>query len=166
MTSLKQKIAAPVLLDSQWHLDKKVPIAVIVTILLQTGAIIWWAAGASERLTALERQAAQQAPRSAVDARRNQAGGGYRRYRGDQDDPSVDRNAGEAALKPRVGSPGMGAFTPILRNDTSNRDAHANRNFSTSVMLPAMMIANSASAKTGEVACAKCQRHSRNSFMA
>jgi hypothetical protein len=50
--------------DSQWHLDKKVPIAVIVTILIQTGAIIWWAAGASERITALERQAAAAAPQS------------------------------------------------------------------------------------------------------
>lgn len=50
--------------DASWHLDRKVPIAVIVTIMLQTGAIIWWAAGASERITALERQAAAAGPQS------------------------------------------------------------------------------------------------------
>jgi hypothetical protein len=31
--------------DRRWHLDKKVPIAIIVTLLIQTGGIIWWARG-------------------------------------------------------------------------------------------------------------------------
>lgn len=30
--------------DSQWHLDKRVPIALVVTIMLQTAGIVWWAA--------------------------------------------------------------------------------------------------------------------------
>lgn len=48
--------------DGSWHLDKKVPIAVIVTIMLQTGGIVWWSATASERLNALERKAELAAP--------------------------------------------------------------------------------------------------------
>lgn len=43
--------------DSAWHLDKRVPIALIVSILMQTGGIVWWGATASERLNALERKA-------------------------------------------------------------------------------------------------------------
>lgn len=58
-----------------WHLDKKVPISIIVSLLLQCAALIWWANGitkdsedhsrrlaqiesqrASERLAALESQ--------------------------------------------------------------------------------------------------------------
>lgn len=30
--------------DSQWHLDRKVPIALILSIFLQTGGIVWWGA--------------------------------------------------------------------------------------------------------------------------
>ncbi len=32
---------------SRWHLDKRIPIALIMTIVLQTGAAIWWAATVS-----------------------------------------------------------------------------------------------------------------------
>lgn len=48
--------------DGSWHLDKKVPVAIIGAILLQTGGIVWWAGSASERLTALERKAEITAP--------------------------------------------------------------------------------------------------------
>lgn len=48
--------------DKQWHLDKKVPIALILTIALQTGAMIWWASSLSERVNTLERQEAARAP--------------------------------------------------------------------------------------------------------
>lgn len=48
--------------DAQWHLDKKVPLALILAILLQTGGIVWWGATASERLSALERKADLAAP--------------------------------------------------------------------------------------------------------
>jgi hypothetical protein len=50
--------------DRRWHLDKRVPIALIVTIILQTGGIIWWAASANERLATLERRADATAPQS------------------------------------------------------------------------------------------------------
>lgn len=48
--------------DASWHLDKKVPIALILAIILQTGGMVWWAASAAERLNALERRADAAAP--------------------------------------------------------------------------------------------------------
>lgn len=42
--------------DRHWHLDRRVPLALIVTILLQTGGIVWWAAGISARVDQLEKQ--------------------------------------------------------------------------------------------------------------
>lgn len=30
--------------DSQWHLDKRVPVAMILAIVIQTGGAVWWAA--------------------------------------------------------------------------------------------------------------------------
>jgi TolA-binding protein len=33
-----------------WHLDRKVPLALIVTIILQTGLGIWWASGLTSRV--------------------------------------------------------------------------------------------------------------------
>lgn len=39
-----------------WHLDRRVPVALIVTIVLQTGGIIWWAAGINARVDHLEKQ--------------------------------------------------------------------------------------------------------------
>jgi hypothetical protein len=50
--------------DNKWHLDKRVPIALIVTMMLQTGGIIWWAASASERLSALEKKVDSTAPQA------------------------------------------------------------------------------------------------------
>ena len=41
--------------DHQWHLDKKVPIALIFTIVAQTVAVVWWAAKADNRLDNLEK---------------------------------------------------------------------------------------------------------------
>ena len=38
-----------------WHLDKKVPIALIVTILFQIGATLWWASKLDGRLATVER---------------------------------------------------------------------------------------------------------------
>jgi peptidoglycan hydrolase CwlO-like protein len=38
----------------QWHLDKRVPIALIVTLCLQTSAAIWWAASINERMAVNE----------------------------------------------------------------------------------------------------------------
>lgn len=33
-----------------WHLDKRVPVALIFAILLQTGTAFWWAASIQERV--------------------------------------------------------------------------------------------------------------------
>ena len=42
--------------DAQWHLDKRVPIALIFAITMQSGAAVWWAAGISERMEQIERR--------------------------------------------------------------------------------------------------------------
>lgn len=48
--------------DQGWHLDRKVPVAIILTIMLQTGGIVWWAASAEARLNTLERTVQSTAP--------------------------------------------------------------------------------------------------------
>lgn len=47
-----------------WHLDRKVPIALILTILGQTGAALWWAAGVNAKVDQLEKQAMSAAPQT------------------------------------------------------------------------------------------------------
>lgn len=42
-----------------WHLDKRVPIALIVTICMQTAAAIWWASALDSRVSALEIRTAE-----------------------------------------------------------------------------------------------------------
>ena len=46
-----------------WHLDKKVPLGLLVTIILQTVGAVWWAASLSQRANELERFAAAAVPR-------------------------------------------------------------------------------------------------------
>jgi hypothetical protein len=48
--------------DLQWHIDKKVPIALIITLAIQTVTIVWWAATLSTRVEQLERAAVAYAP--------------------------------------------------------------------------------------------------------
>ena len=36
--------------DSQWHLDKRVPIALILALVLQSTTAVWWAAGLTSRV--------------------------------------------------------------------------------------------------------------------
>lgn len=50
--------------DRQWHLDRRVPITLILTILIQTGGVIYWGATTSERLSVLERKAEVIAPQA------------------------------------------------------------------------------------------------------
>ena len=38
-----------------WHLDKRIPVALILAIAAQTGGGIWWASGINERVATLER---------------------------------------------------------------------------------------------------------------
>lgn len=42
-----------------WHLDRRVPIALILAIVIQTAGALVWAGSAAERLSFLERGAAQ-----------------------------------------------------------------------------------------------------------
>lgn len=50
------------LTDPRWHLDKRVPIALLLAILAQTGTGFWWAATISERINNLEKRAESSAP--------------------------------------------------------------------------------------------------------
>lgn len=45
---------------TDWHLDKKVPIAIIFTLAVQLGTAIWWSAKLDSRVAVLEIQAKQQ----------------------------------------------------------------------------------------------------------
>lgn len=40
--------------ENHWHLDKRVPIAIIVALAVQSAAIIWWAATMEARVNAIE----------------------------------------------------------------------------------------------------------------
>ena len=42
--------------ERHWHLDRRVPVALIVTIIMQTIGIVWWAASISARVDVLERR--------------------------------------------------------------------------------------------------------------
>ena len=37
-----------------WHLDKRIPLALIGAILIQTGSAFWWASSINERVASLE----------------------------------------------------------------------------------------------------------------
>jgi hypothetical protein len=50
--------------QKHWHLDRRVPIALIVTIAIQTAGIIWWASDVNARVSQLERQAVAAGPQS------------------------------------------------------------------------------------------------------
>jgi len=41
--------------EDSWHLDKRVPIAVIIALLIQAASIIWWASRVESRLAVVER---------------------------------------------------------------------------------------------------------------
>ena len=49
-------------ISEHWHLDKKVPLALILTLLVQTGGIFAWAASTSERLAQVERRVEASSP--------------------------------------------------------------------------------------------------------
>jgi len=42
--------------DQQWHLDKRVPVAIIFAILLQSMGGVWWASSLNERTAQIERR--------------------------------------------------------------------------------------------------------------
>ncbi|MGV8996388.1 MAG: hypothetical protein ACOH12_05530 [Parvibaculaceae bacterium] len=43
--------------QSGWRIDRHVPVALVLTIVLQTGAALMWSGAAAERLTSLEQRA-------------------------------------------------------------------------------------------------------------
>ena len=47
--------------DEGWHLDKKVPLGLIVAILAQTAAVIWWGSSIDARMSTLEGTRSEQA---------------------------------------------------------------------------------------------------------
>jgi len=42
--------------DTRWHLDKRVPIALVVLIIAQTAGAIWWASAVNGSIMALEKR--------------------------------------------------------------------------------------------------------------
>jgi hypothetical protein len=45
--------------EEPWHLDKRVPVALIFTLMVQTSGIVWWASSISERVLRLEHESAR-----------------------------------------------------------------------------------------------------------
>ena len=41
--------------EQKWKVDRSVPVALILGMLVQTGAVVWWAATTSSRVDALEK---------------------------------------------------------------------------------------------------------------
>ncbi len=50
--------------DGAWHLDKKVPLALLFAIAVQSGVFIAWGSSLNERVAQLERSAVAAAPQS------------------------------------------------------------------------------------------------------
>lgn len=48
--------------ETKWHLDKRVPLALILTIVIQTAGLVWWASSLSERVNSLEKSRDATAP--------------------------------------------------------------------------------------------------------
>lgn len=48
--------------DKKWHLDRKVPIAIIVTLAVQTAGFAFWTGALSQRVEHLERREVATAP--------------------------------------------------------------------------------------------------------
>lgn len=51
---MPQSKSQPDLHDGAWHLDRRVPIALVATIMAQTFGIGWWISQLNSRVTALE----------------------------------------------------------------------------------------------------------------
>lgn len=56
--------------DERWHIDRKLPVALIITLVLtfsgQTFAAIWWASKTDSRIEVLERATTAAAPTTAA----------------------------------------------------------------------------------------------------
>lgn len=47
---------------SGWQIDRKIPLATVITILIQTGSVVWWASATNVRLNSVEEKMALAAP--------------------------------------------------------------------------------------------------------
>ena len=47
---------------SGWSIDRKVPLALVITLLIQTGGVVWWAASTNQRLSSVETKLEMTAP--------------------------------------------------------------------------------------------------------
>ena len=54
MTTRSDTYLQEVVAGNHWHLDKRVPIALIVAMLIQTGGIVWWGTTQSEKVSVLK----------------------------------------------------------------------------------------------------------------
>jgi len=50
--------------DKHWHLDKRVPLALILVIALQTFGVGWWASSTDSRVSVLEKRMDAAAPQA------------------------------------------------------------------------------------------------------
>lgn len=50
--------------DSQWTLDKKIPLALLLMLAIQSGTAIWWASKTDNRLDTLEASNVAAAPQA------------------------------------------------------------------------------------------------------
>lgn len=57
-------------IESKWHLDRRVPVALIVTLLGQMAVGIWWMSTLGERVNTLERAESLRAAAAPVSADR------------------------------------------------------------------------------------------------
>lgn len=49
---------------SGWQIDRKIPLALVITLLIQTGSVVWWASSTNARLNSVEEKMALQAPQA------------------------------------------------------------------------------------------------------
>lgn len=45
-----------------WQIDRKIPLALVITLLVQTGSVVWWASSTNARLNSVEERLALTAP--------------------------------------------------------------------------------------------------------
>jgi len=58
--------------DEPWHLDKRVPVALILTLLMQSALAVWWASSLSADVTTLQQR--QDKQESMIENMRTTAG--------------------------------------------------------------------------------------------
>lgn len=47
-------VAHPDPASNGWHFDRRIPIALVLTILIQTGGAVWWLSSLNSRVSSLE----------------------------------------------------------------------------------------------------------------